>query len=62
MHSDKINLRSYAMQLYFAGDAKRYNPGEKFEFNQKLCTTQKKYRYFRPTYIRTIQTDCRKWI
>jgi len=25
MHSDKIKLRRFAMQLYFAGDVKRYN-------------------------------------
>ncbi len=24
IHSDKIKLRRFAMQLYFAGDAKRY--------------------------------------
>jgi hypothetical protein len=24
MHSDKIKLRRFAMQLYFAGDVKRY--------------------------------------
>lgn len=24
LHSDKIKLRRYAMQLYFSGEAKRY--------------------------------------
>ena len=24
MHSDKINLRRFALQLYFSGDARRY--------------------------------------
>lgn len=26
MHSDKMKLRRFALQLYFAGDAKRYRP------------------------------------
>jgi len=28
MHSDKIKLRRFAMQLYFSGDAKRYTQKE----------------------------------
>lgn len=31
MHSDKIKLRRFAMQLYFAGDVKRYTSTKKVE-------------------------------
>lgn len=46
MHSDKIKLRRFALQLYFSGDVTRYNTRDEYEETTSHCHT---HQY--PTFI-----------